>query len=148
MIFQWWLGHLVGARGRHAAPSRRKEPAELDRFEHPHFSKHDPTADPWLAGGITYLMWPGNTSESPRRIWEKNALLRRGMSGKPCFHYDLTQISWGKWMRGYHRCVYIADIGQCLVLIFDGHLIIKVVPYPLLYVQTSAKRIKPPSASA
>lgn len=30
----------------------------------------DPGVDPELAGGIVNLIWPGNTSGSPRRSWK------------------------------------------------------------------------------
>jgi len=51
----------------------------------------DPRTRPELAGGITYPIWPGNASVSPRRNWEM--LLERGTSGIPCLarcHHNPT----------------------------------------------------------
>ncbi len=48
-----------------------------------------PGADPQHAGGITYLIWPGNTSGSPQRSWKE--LLGRRTSGLLCWaccHHD------------------------------------------------------------
>lgn len=41
----------------------------------------DPGVDPELAGGIINLIWPGNTSGSPRRSWK--VLLGRDSPGLP-----------------------------------------------------------------
>jgi len=65
-----WFGHLI-----------RMPPGRLP------FSGHiqlggDPRADPAPAGGITYLVWPGNASGSPRRNW--SVWLGRRKPGGPC----------------------------------------------------------------
>lgn len=80
----WGARHLEGAQSRAAASLRWKEPAEVVRGSWLGcllgaslwmFSWHgqlggDPWADPEPAGGIIYLIWPGNASGSPRRSWE------------------------------------------------------------------------------
>ncbi len=66
-----WFGHLI-----------RMPPAFLWRFSgHVQLAKV-PGVDPEHAGGITYLIWPGNASGSPQRSWK--ALLGRGTSGLLC----------------------------------------------------------------
>lgn len=64
-----WLGYILGA-----SPWRFTMHKDLGG---------EPTADPESAGGIIYIIWPGNTLWSPRRSWK--ALVRRRMFGIPCW---------------------------------------------------------------
>lgn len=51
-------------------------------------------ADPELAGGIAYPIWPGNALGSSRRSWRMS--LRKGTSGILCCHCNPTG-----WMVGW-----------------------------------------------
>ncbi len=91
IIFCIWSGCLLGAF--------------LWRFSGHVQLVGEPEADPEHAGGITYLIWPGNASGSPRRSWK--TLLGRGTSGTLCLaccHRDPAPDKRNRvdgWMDGY-----------------------------------------------
>jgi len=67
-----------------------------------------PGADPEPAGGIIYLIRPGNASGSPRRSWR--VLLGRMKPGGPCLaccHSTWPRISGRKLMDGWMDGVFV-----------------------------------------
>ena len=79
------------------------------------FSRHyqlggDPGADPQLMGEITYLVWPGNASGSPRRSWEAySACCRRDLTPDKGMKMDGLMEYFSNNQLGHHSSLTTPD---------------------------------------